>query len=120
MLKQNRVIALPIANSIFLDGLKAKVVENVPGLSPQDVIKAGPTNIQLLASSPEALHGLKVSYLAAVRNTLYLTLAAISIAFFFAPCMQWKRMPRAEKSEKNGHPHTSESNDCMTQIDGAP
>lgn len=97
-----RAIALPIANSVFIAGLQSEIPKQTTVLSPQAVIEAGPTNVRLLTDNPSVLHGIRVSYLKAVKNSLYLALAAVSVALFFGACMEWKRMEVAPKVKSTG------------------
>lgn len=96
---QCRTIALPIANSIFIDGLKSAVLKQNIAIPPQTVIKVGPTNLRALTQVPRLLLKLKLSYLEGVKNSLYLALAAIFSALVFGLFMEWKCMEVAAKSE---------------------
>ena len=67
-------------------------------ISPQVVINAGPTNLRTLTQDPNVLYVLQLAYLQAVKNSLYLALAAVSIALFFGVSMEWRRMEVGVKS----------------------
>ena len=69
-------------------------------ISAQSVINIGATNLGRLTRSPDVLRSLQVAYSVAVRDTLYFSLAAISIALPFAVGMEWRNVKKVSASRE--------------------
>lgn len=61
-------------------------------VTPQSVIKAGPTNFQRLAGDDHTLRSLEHAYSKAIQDILYLALGAIAASLPFALGMEWKNL----------------------------
>ena len=85
----------------------------VGNISPQSVVKVGPTNLKALTNDVTLLHSLRLSYSKAVNNTLYYALGAIAITLPFALGMEWKKLEDSPQHEANGK-------DAKSQLPGAP
>lgn len=87
-----RAIAIPIGETIFVNSLLTQVPKNTQAVSPQAVVDAGATNLNKISASPTVLYALQLSYSTAVTNTLYLAIASVALALFFACGMEWKNI----------------------------
>lgn len=78
-----------MGNTVLVNGLLREVPRSAEGISPQAVIKAGPTNFQILSTDPTVVRALKYSYSKAIQGILYFALAAIAMCLLFAIGMEW-------------------------------
>ena len=94
-------IAVPIGNTIFINTLLSETPKHTTAIPAPLVVHAGAESLQhLSAGSATVLNALKTSYNIAVSNTLYLALASISLAIFFACGMEWKNIKREAEHRK--------------------
>jgi hypothetical protein len=80
-------------------------------LEPGMVISAGPTGLKAFAFDAEILEFLQQCYATAVKNTLYVALAASVVAVPFALGMQWLNVKNVSQ-ENSTDTHDSGENDC--------
>ncbi|MCJ1427089.1 hypothetical protein MMC29_004992 [Sticta canariensis] len=110
--KLGGAIAIPLGNTILIDGLRREVSALMGNISPQSVVKVGPTNLKALTNDTTTLHSLRLSYSKAVTNTLYYALGAIAITLPFAMGMEWKNLEDSSQHEAN-------DKDAKSQLPGA-
>lgn len=89
-----------MGNTVLVNGLLREVPRATDRVSPQAVIKAGPTNFQRLTVDPTVLRALKYSYSKAIQNILYFSLATIAVSVPFAIGMEWKNLKTAVKEKQ--------------------
>ena len=80
---------MPIGNTLLIDGLRSQVPKYAPRISPDDVIRVGPLNLQALTNIPDVLHGLQVAYTIAISYVNYFLVAVICISVPTACGMEW-------------------------------
>jgi MFS family permease len=81
-------IALPIAQSVFLNHLVADLT-NLPSVNPEDVIKGGVTELRRLVT-PDQLPILLQDYNNAIINVFYIVVATTSLTIFSCFLIEWK------------------------------
>lgn len=89
-----------MGNTILVNGLLREVPRSTEGISPQAVIRAGPTNFQRLTTDPTVLRALEYSYSQAIQGILYFALAAIAMSLLFAIGMEWKNLKTSIQEEQ--------------------
>ncbi|KAL8921809.1 MAG: hypothetical protein Q9208_005566 [Pyrenodesmia sp. 3 TL-2023] len=100
-------IAIPIGNTLLVNGLLEQIPRRTDSVSAQQVIQAGATNLRTLTNNDRVLRAVQIGYADAVVTTLYLAVAAACVSLPFAACMEWKSVkPKAviqeEDTEKVG------------------
>ncbi|PQE16879.1 major facilitator superfamily transporter protein [Rutstroemia sp. NJR-2017a BBW] len=83
-------ICLPIAQNVFLGQLVSHM-KNLPGISPDDVINGGATDIRLLAAGDE-LDVLLGDYNAAVVDVFYMVTAACCLTVVGSLAAEWRSL----------------------------
>lgn len=86
-------------------------------ISPEDVIQAGATGLQAVATSPTVLHALRMAYAEAVRRTIILGLAGMCLVVPLSCAMEWINLKTvAEKRRQVGlsEPLSTGSEDTAT------
>ena len=104
-----RAITLPISNAIFLGRFQQDVKKEAIPISPEAAMKVGPTNVRKLANDEVTMQAIESAYLAGFTYTLYLVLAATSLAVVFATCMEWKRLKVGGRAQEASEASKSES-----------
>lgn len=99
MTKRVRVIAVPLGNSILIDGVVRRVSARYKDISSQSIIRAGPTNLTMLTDNPDTLSYLRFAYSKGITSVLYYALGAIAITLPFALGMEWKRLDTVQQNE---------------------
>jgi MFS family permease len=92
-------ICLPIAQNVFLGQLVSRM-KNLPGISPNDVINGGATDIRLLATGDE-LDVLLGDYNAAIVCVFYMVTAACCLTVVGSLAAEWRSL-KARASEQKG------------------
>lgn len=87
-------LAIPIGQTLLINGLIAEVPKFAPNISAQEVIQAGATNLGSITTQPANLRAIKEAYGKAIVRTLIFALVAISIALPFAFGMERKNIKR--------------------------
>lgn len=64
------------------------------------MVSAGAGNLKKEATNSTILRALQLSYSNAVTDTLYLALATVSLALFFACGMEWKNIRKVAEERK--------------------
>ncbi|CRG89875.1 Putative HC-toxin efflux carrier TOXA [Talaromyces islandicus] len=81
-------IALPIAQSVFLNHLIANLA-NLPSINPEDVVKGGVTDLRHLVT-PNQLPVLLRDYNDAIINVFYIVVATSSLMVLSCFVIEWK------------------------------
>lgn len=95
-----------IGQALLIDGLKTGVPRYTDAVTPDQVIQAGATGLQIVATSPEVLEALRAAYVEAVRRTIILGLAGICMVVPISCAMEWVNIKRV--AEKRLHSEGSE------------
>ncbi|KAL8827933.1 MAG: hypothetical protein Q9170_006815 [Blastenia crenularia] len=96
-------IAIPIGNTLLVNGLLREIPRRTDAVSAQAVIRAGATNLrQLTNGDAVTLRAVQSGYAKAVVATLYLALAAACVALPFAAGMEWRSVRRDMKKHEDG------------------
>ena len=99
------MIAIPIAQSLFLSDLRTQIAALLPSIDLARVIAAGAANLGAIAgdSSP-ALLALREAYTHALNRPYILALSAACAAAVCVPGMEWKniRTEAARRKRKSG------------------
>ena len=113
---QYRAIAIPIGDAIFVNSLLSEVPKHTQAISPSAVVSAGAGNLRKEATNSTVLRALQVSYSNAVTDTLYLALATVCLALFFACGMEWKNIKKVAKERKKAEEdqYQSDMSDRLT------
>ena len=95
-----RAIAIPIGDAIFVNSLLSEVPKHTQAISPPAVVSAGAENLRKEATNSTILRALQLSYSNAVTDTIYLALATVCLALFFACGMEWKNIKKVAEERK--------------------
>ncbi|KAI4270967.1 MAG: hypothetical protein L6R38_006970 [Xanthoria sp. 2 TBL-2021] len=95
-----RAIAIPIRNTIFVNSLLSKVPKHTDTIALSAVVAAGAANVKQEAADPHTLAALQLSISQAVKNTMYLALATISLAFLLAAGLVRKNLRKFAAKRK--------------------
>ena len=90
MLTDRRAIAIPIGETILVNGLLKEVPRHTHAVAAKQVIAAGATKLRALTEDPHILRAIQTAFADAVVATLYLALAAACASLPFAVLMEWK------------------------------
>ncbi|KAL9122049.1 MAG: hypothetical protein Q9187_001396 [Circinaria calcarea] len=93
-------VAIPVGNALLLGGLTTEIPRQTKAVSPEKVIDAGTGALTVLAQNPEVLRALRLSYLVAVKYSLYLAVASVAIAVPLAVGLEWKTLKTAIQEQK--------------------
>lgn len=97
-----RAIAIPIGNTLLVNGLLEQIPRRTESVSAQQVIQAGATNLRTLTNNDRVLRAVQIGYADAVVAALYLAVAAACVSLPFAACMEWKSVkPKAVIQEED-------------------
>lgn len=89
-----------MGNALFLKGLITEIPRQTQDIAPQRVVDAGPRKLTFIASNPELLQALRLSYLKGVKYSLYLAVASVAVAVPFAVAMEWRTLGAATREEE--------------------
>ncbi|KJZ70909.1 hypothetical protein HIM_09702 [Hirsutella minnesotensis 3608] len=93
-------IGLAIGQVLLLDGLITSVPQRTQAVTPAQVIQAGATGLEAIASSPGVLNALRWAYSDAVRRTIVLGLAGSCITVPAACAMDWLNIKRVAEERR--------------------
>ncbi|ESZ96944.1 efflux pump antibiotic resistance protein [Sclerotinia borealis F-4128] len=97
------MIAIPIAQSLFLSKLRAEVTTLLPNFDPEIVIAAGAAELnEIAAGSKDVLLLLRTAYSSALRSPYILALSASCIAAICVPALEWRNI-KTEAAERREH-----------------
>lgn len=99
-------ISLPVAQTIFLNGLVSKLT-NLPGISVTAVTGGGATELRRLASG-EDLQTLLSDYNAAIVHVVYMVVATCAITIFGSIFVEWRSLKARAEEQKGKTRPTSE------------
>ena len=103
------IIAIPIAQALFLSSLRTQLSQLLPALDSAVVIAAGASNLDVLAQgSSTVLESLQKAYSASLKGPYILALSATCAAVAVAPLMEWRNIKKeAKRRELLTEPTTS-------------
>ena len=83
-------IALSISSNIFTNTLVKEIPKYAPGISPEQVLNVGSTDLSQLHLPPAVLEGVKQAYNAAVTTAFILPIAVAGLSFLSSLLFEWK------------------------------
>ncbi|KAI1098442.1 MFS general substrate transporter, partial [Jackrogersella minutella] len=92
-------VFLIAAQTIFSNGLREQIEQNVPGVDAEQVIAAGARSIRQLVSG-EQLTGVLQAYSTSINNVMYLGIGVAGMSFLFCWGLGWKDI--RVKKQANG------------------
>ncbi|PYI00692.1 MFS general substrate transporter [Aspergillus sclerotiicarbonarius CBS 121057] len=92
-------IFLAVAEVIFTAGLRKKIPEYAPSISPETVISAGATGFREVVPAKDLLSVL-VAYSKAIDEVFYLGAALCVAQFIFSWGMGWKNIKKGKQEKK--------------------
>jgi hypothetical protein len=81
---------LSIASNIFTNTLVKEIPKYAPGVSPDQVLNGGSTDLSHLHLSPALLEGVKEAYNKALTTAFILPIAVAIISFLSSLLFEWK------------------------------
>lgn len=86
------VIALPIAQSIFLETLHNKLDARLSDAQASQIIDLGASSVDADHMDADLVPLVAGAYGYAVQAAIYVSVAAAALAFVTAGCMEWKKL----------------------------
>lgn len=103
------VIALPIAQSIFLETLNDKLDARLSDGQASQITDLGASNVDLGHMDADLVPFVAAAYGYAVQAAVYVSVAAAALAFVTACLMEWKKMDfKQGPVEPSGQPDSAE------------
>ena len=102
------IIAIPIAQTLFLSSLQRQLSQLLPTIDPAVVLGAGASNLGTIANgSLSVLYALQTAYSASLRDPYILALSATCAAVAVAPFMEWRNL-KTEARDREMLRHSAE------------
>ena len=96
------MIAIPIAQSLFVSNLRTQVSILLPSMDLEIVIAAGAAGLHALADSSEAtLLALREAYSNSLNSPYIFALSAACVAAAVVPAMEWKNIKIEAEDRRN-------------------
>jgi len=94
---------IPVAQSLFQNGLLSGIQKYEPGLDAQVFLHSGATEIRTILRAmhrEDALDGIRQAYVDGLTNTFWITASCSIVAFLCACGLQWKSVKKGPEQEK--------------------
>ncbi|KAA8572234.1 hypothetical protein EYC84_002860 [Monilinia fructicola] len=96
------IIAIPIAQSLFLSKLRIEVINLLPNLKPETVIAAGAAGLdEIAAGSKDILILLRTAYASALKSPNILALSAACVGAVCVPALEWRNIKTEAAKRKD-------------------
>ena len=107
------VIALPVAQSIFLGTLDDKLDARLSDDQASQIIDLGASSVDVDHMDADLVPFVAAAYGHAVQAAVYVSVAAAALAFATAGLMEWKKLNfKQSHDEPNGQPDSAEKANC--------
>ena len=96
----SRAVGVSISQTLLITKLQASIPRRVPSISPEDVIKAGASNFNLLTTNSDILNAIRGCWADAVQAVFIFAVVASAISLPFACGIQHLNVHTVMKERK--------------------
>lgn len=116
------VIALPIAQSIFLETLHNKLDGRLSDAQASEIIDLGASSVDADHMDANLVQFVAGAYGNAVQAAIYVAVAAAGLAFVTAGSMEWKKLDVKKSTEgaSAGSDSADAGHETSTRVKGSP